>query len=177
MTTEEMLILDKVASQSLKEWMESRPRPARLLGRDVPATLDSLTYGQLAELQMCGTSSDDAILCLCRVILGIDNVRKILRCDAEAMAGFIFWATSEVERISKLFQSIQRAPTPEEIRAGIHTLQFGAFGTADWYARRMGMKNHDEAFNTAWLRIYKCMEQDNKLEEYRNRLTKIKMQQ
>lgn len=177
MTTEEMLIYDKVASQAMKEWLESRPRPARMLGCDVPATLDGLTYGQLTELQMCGTSSGEAIMCLCRVILGIDDERKILRCDAEQMAGFIFWATSEVERISKLFASIQRQPTPEEIRAGIHNLQFGAFGTADWYARRMGMTNHDEAFDTAWVRIYKCMEQDNKLEEYRNRLTKIKMQQ
>lgn len=175
MTTEEMLILDGVASEEFKVWMQTRPRPARMFGKDVPATLDGLTYGELVELQMCGESTSGALISLCRVILGVDNVRKILRCDAGAMAGFIFWATSEVERISKLFASVQRPPTPEEIQAGIHTLNFGAFGTADWYARRMGMTNHDEAFATSWIRIYQCLKMDNELEEFRSKLSKIRM--
>lgn len=175
MTTEEMLILDGVASPSFKEWMQTRPRPTRMFGKDVPATLDGLTYGELVELQMCGESTSGALTSLCRVILGVDNVRKILRCDAAIMAGFIFWATSEVERISRLFASVQRPPTAEEIQAGIRTLNFGAFGTADWYARRMGMRSHDEAFATSWMRIYQCLKMDNELEEYRSKLSKIRM--
>lgn len=175
MTTEEMLILDGVASEEFKKWMKTRPRPARVLGRAVPDTLDDLTYGQLVEMQMCGTSVGEAIVCLCRIILGIGNERSILRCDAATMAGFIFWATSEVERISKLFASVQRPPSTEEVQAGIHNLQFGAFGTADWYARRMGLKTHDEAFFTKWVRIYQCLKMDNELEEYKSRLTKIRM--
>lgn len=175
MTTEEMLILDGVASDEFKEWMQTRPRPARMLCKDVPATLDGLTYGELVELQMCGESTWGALTTLCHTILGVDNQRKILRCDASLMAGFIFWATSEVERISRLFASIQRPPTPEEIQAGIHTLNFGAFGTADWYARRMGMTSHDEAFATKWMRIYQCLKMDNELEEYRSKLSKIRM--
>lgn len=175
MTTEEMLILDGVASEEFKVWMQTRPRPARMFGKDVPATLDGLTYGELVELQMCGESTSGALMSLCRVILGIEDERKILRCDAGLMAGFIFWATSEVERISRLFASVQRPPTAEEIQAGIHTLNFGAFGTADWYARRMGMRSHDEAFATSWMRIYQCLKMDNELEEYRSKLSKIRM--
>lgn len=174
MTTEEMLIFDGVASAELREWMQSQPRPLCVLGRAVPESLDSLTYGELIELQMCGSTITDAVLCLCRVILGITNTRKVMRCDAGIMAGFIFWATAEVERIGKLFANVQRQPTAEEIQAGIHTLQFGAFGTADWYARRMGMTSHDDAFATKWVRIYQCLKMDNELEDYRNRLTKIK---
>lgn len=177
MTTEEMLILDGVASEGLREWMKTRPRPFRVLGHAVPDSLSDLTYGQLVELQMCGTTTADAVLCLCRVILGITDARKVMRCDAGVMAGFIFWATAEVESISKLFTAVQRQPTPEEIQAGIHNLQFGAFGTADWYARRMGLKDHDEAFATKWVRIYQCLKMDNELEDYRTKLTKIRTRQ
>lgn len=175
MTTEDMLILDSVASDDFKQWMESRPRPAKMLGKRVPATLDDLTYGELARLQVCGTSTGDAIRCLCSVILGVNNERKIMRCDAEKMAGFIFWATAEVERISKLFASVHRAPTAEEIQAGVQALQFGPFGTADWYARRMGMHDHDTAFATKWVRIYQCLKIDNALDDYRSKLNKIRM--
>lgn len=176
MTTEEMLILDGVASPSFKEWMQTRPRPARMFGKDVPATLDGLTYGELVELQMCGESTSGALISLCRVILGVDNVRKILRCDAAIMAGFIFWATSEVERISRLFASVQRPPTAEEIQAGILKIDTDPlFDLADWYALRMGMTNHDDAFNTKWIRIYKCLSKDRGLEDFRSNLTKIRM--
>lgn len=175
MTTEEMLILDSVASDDFKEWLKARPRPGKLLGKVVPATLDDLTYGELVKLQMCGTSPEEAIICLCDVILGVRNARKIMRCEASVMAGFIFWATGEVERISELFASTQKPPTAEEIQAGIYDLNFGAFGTADWYALRMGMTNHDDAFATKWIRIYQCLKKDSQLDGYRERLSKIKM--
>lgn len=175
MTTEEMLIIDSVASDEFKEWLKSRPRPDKLLGKVVPTSLDDLTYGELAKLQMCGTTAGEAIVSLCEIILGINNVRKIMRADADKMAGFIFWASAEVERISKLFAAIQKPPTPDEIQAGVLDLNFGAFGTADWYALRMGMTNHDDAFATKWIRIYECMKKDSQLEAYRERLSKIKM--
>lgn len=173
MTTEEMLILDKVATPAFREWMLTRPRPGRILGRAVPATLDDLTYGELAQLQMCGDSSLDAITCFCRVILGVEDIRKILRCDAEQMAGFIIWVTAEVERIGKLFASVQRQPTPEEVQAGIYNLKHDPFKTADWYARRMGITKHEEAMNTKWIYYFKCMETDNENDEFRRKLNKI----
>ena len=45
----------------------------------------------------------------------------------------------------------------------------------DWYARRMGMTNHDDAYNTKWIRIYRCMKKDTRDERFRERLSKIKM--
>lgn len=175
MTTEDMLILDGVASEEFKVWMQTRPRPARLLGRAVPTSLDDLTYGELAMLQSCGDSSLDAIVCFCRVIIGVDDVRKILRCDAAQMAGFVFWVAAEVERIGRLFASVQRPPTPEEIQAGIYKLKHDPFKTADWYARRMGITKHEDAMSTKWIYYYKCMEADNELEEFRSKLSKIRM--
>ena len=52
-------------------------------------------------------------------------------------------------------------------------LAFGAFGIADWYARRMGMHNHDDAFSTPWPRIWQCLHNDTEEAEYRKRLGKI----
>jgi hypothetical protein len=57
--------------------------------------------------------------------------------------------------------------------AGIEKLNFGMFGLADWYARRMGISDHDEAFNTPWLRIWQCRKNDIEEAEYRDNLQRI----
>ena len=49
------------------------------------------------------------------------------------------------------------------------------FGILDWYAKRMGITNHDEVLTVPWLRIYKCMDMDNKVEQYQRRLNEISL--
>ena len=86
---------------------------------------------------------------------------------------FVGWVVSEVERINKLFDKIQAKPTAKEQRAGVERLDFGLFGMIDWYARRMGIQNHDEVFQVPWARIYKCMDMDAKTRDYERRLQEI----
>ena len=65
-------------------------------------------------------------------------------------------------------------PTAEEIRAGINKMNFGVFGMIDWYARRMGITDHEEVMSVPWVRVYKCLDMDSQTNEYHKRLTKIR---
>jgi len=41
----------------------------------------------------------------------------------------------------------------------------------------MGITNHDDVLTVPWLRIYKCMEMDNKVEQYQRRYNEISIQE
>ncbi len=73
---------------------------------------------------------------------------------------FVWQVKTELEKITKLFNAIQHKPTAEEVQAGVDKLSHGFFGTADWYARRMGITDHEEVFQTNWMRIYQAMKID-----------------
>jgi hypothetical protein len=59
------------------------------------------------------------------------------------------------------------------MRAGIDRLNFGVFGLIDWYARRMGITDHDEVLKVPVLRVYQCLKMDKEQQEYENRLAKV----
>lgn len=56
-------------------------------------------------------------------------------------------------------------------------MRFGLFGMLDWYAVRMGISDHDQVLKTPWLRIYKCMEMDNKRSVYERNLQKLQAEE
>ena len=51
------------------------------------------------------------------------------------------------------------------------------FGLVDWYAKRMGIQNHDEVMDVCWMRVYKCMDMDTKTQEFNRRLAEISIKQ
>lgn len=145
----------------------SLPMPDRIAGRDVPRDLNGLTWAQLSRLQ--GMKGDDAMFVPFEAILGLGR-EEVLRCTLFHVLQFVAFTAREVERIGKLFEKIRYEPTPDEVRAGIGKLDFGTFGTLDWWCRRMGITDHAEGEKTPWVRIYKCLEMDNKTASYEKKL-------
>jgi hypothetical protein len=80
---------------------------------------------------------------------------------------------TEMERIGKLFQSLGVEHSSDEVAAGIDKLEFGTFGIVDWYAKRMGIIDHEEVFNTPWARIFQCMKIDHENNEFEKRYRQI----
>lgn len=150
--------------------MRKFSRPAYVGDKATPENLNDLTIGQLIELSEVNEA--DAFFVICHVILGmqpneVDNARAV---DVVRFGG---WVLAEVEKINKLFGNIETKPTPQERQAGVEKLKFGLFGLIDWYARRMGITNHDEVFGVAWLRIYKCLDMDTQQNLYQRRLQEV----
>ena len=90
------------------------------------------------------------------------------------MLGLRNMVVAELERIAGLFGMLAREPDAAEVMAGVEQLDFGMFGLADWYAKRMGITDHDEVFDTPWLRIWQCRKNDIEEAEYQERLQKIR---
>ena len=177
MTTREFLILIEVASNAagvMKE-LATLSRPAYVGGKKVPADLNGVTMGQLMELQGIKTVAD-CLFIPPQVILQLDR-EQVLATDVEEIFGLANWASQEVKRIAKLFESTSVPPTVEERKAGIEQLSFGVFGLLDYYAQRMGITDHAEVERVPWVRVYKCMEMDAARIKFDRRLRKIYQEQ
>ncbi|MEE1324916.1 MAG: hypothetical protein U0K19_04970 [Bifidobacteriaceae bacterium] len=146
--------------------------PARIGGIDAPQDLNDLTLGQLIQLESIGAEKG-VFAAIAVVLLGKDEAWAA-KAPAMEMLGLRNMVVKEQNHIAGLFQSLSHEPDAAEVMAGIDKLNFGMFGLADWYARRMGISDHDEAFNTPWLRIWQCRKNDHDEAEYQKRLQKIR---
>ena len=135
-------------------------RSPKFAHKQVPESLDDITLGDLVDLQAMKTT-DDFIFEPPKIILGLSK-ETILECTVYEVFSFVSFVKSEIERIVKLWDKIKYKPTPEELQAGINTINHGFFGIADWYARRMGITDQQAVFDTVkWLRVYTCIKNDN----------------
>lgn len=145
--------------------------PARVGTVEAPQDLNDITLGQLIQLEAIAAEKG-VFAAIAEVLLDKDEAWA-MKAPAMEMLGLRNMVVAEQDRIAALFASLTRDHTAAEIMAGIENLNFGMFGLADWYARRMGISDHDEAFNTPWLRIWQCRKNDIEESEYKERLQKI----
>lgn len=151
--------------------MDDLKKPEKLCRVKTPPDLNRINMGQL--MQLVGMKSGyDAVTIPAKVLLGIPE-KKILKADAVKVLGFSLWVSKEVGKISKLFAKTNVPPTPEEEQAGAGRMNFGMFGMLDYYARRMGITDHEEVERVPWVRVYKCMDMDAKTQMYQRRLRMI----
>ena len=150
------------------------PPPKIFCRRNVPQDLQLVTFGMLTQLQSAPQDNDYLKTCcaLVSVLTGVPADIVASKPTIEVL-GIVNMIQSEMERIGKLFQSLNSEKTSDEMSAGIDRLNFGAFGITDWYAKRMGIIDHEEVFNTPWGRIYQCMKIDHENAEFEKRYRKI----
>ena len=143
-----------------------------MVGRhNVPDNLNELSIGKLMELSSLPTD-DESIYSMCEIIFGMGR-KEVDRARAVDVVMFCGWLQGEVEKISKLFAKAKGTPTEREKKAGIDKLSFGLFGLLDWYALRMGITNHDDVLPVPWMRVYKCLDMDEKKALFNKKLQEV----
>lgn len=152
-------------TQESEDRLQEAPRPDRLCGKAIPQDLNDLTMGQLADIM--SLKQGDEIEAV-RVVAGIDP-KDLDREQAVKVIGLINFIQSELHRIADLFKQLKPNYTKEERQAGVEDLDFGIFGTIDWYAQRMGITDHDEVLKVPWLHIWQCSKIDKEHHEYQQR--------
>lgn len=151
--------------------LEKVPCPARILCRNVPQTIDRLSFESLAMLW--GVKSSEDLFCVSgKILLGLPRW-VVLRMPTLPMLGLVNFVGREIRRVNALWEEIPTSKTAEQIQAGVNRLNFGVFGIIDWYARRMGIQDHDQVLRTPWVRVYQCMKNDAEEREYQKRLQHI----
>lgn len=161
----------KEHQDELLETLKKAQRPNFVCGKEVPANLNTITYGQLDDFSRISQTNDDPAVKVFSILLGLEAA-QVYELNVFDVFGMLNFVRSELERINALFASIKVTHSSEEIAAGVEELNFGTFGVIDWYAKRMGITNQDEVYNVAWIRIYTCMKNDNEKSEYEQRLNK-----
>jgi len=147
-------------------------RAETIAGRIIPPDLDKITLGQLVDLQEI-KSNEGFIFEPPRIILNIER-EELLQCTVYEVFSFVSFIKAEVERIVKLWGKIKYKPSPEEVKAGINDINHGFFGTADWYARRMGIPDQQTVFDTvSWMKVYMCICMDNDNIKFEKKYRKI----
>lgn len=151
--------------------LEKMSRPEEVCGVKTPENLNEMTVGQMLDLSSLKDASE-MFFKVCEVLLGL-TMEQTANTSALEVVRFVGWVLGRVKEINRLFEKAKGNPTPEELRAGVTKLNFGVFGMIDWYAKRMGITDHEEVMRVPWLRLYKCLDMDNKMNEYQKRLAKI----
>lgn len=151
--------------------IETIPKPERFMKHLLPDNLNHLNMGELITLQSIRTTYD-LITIPARVLFGIEE-KKIMEADVIQVIGLGIWVSKEIERINKLFAKTNIPPTAEEEQAGAGQMNFGPFGMVDYFARRMGITDHEEVERVPWVRVYKCMDMDAQVSRYQRRLRNI----
>lgn len=169
-TTRQVLALERALTPASRAALAALPKPDRVCGVRTPRNLDDLSIGELLGLQADGA---EALIGRIAALLLKVPARRCYRERADRMLGFVLWVGREIERIAARFAAAGSPPTPEELRAGIDELDFGPFGIIDWYARRQGFPDQDDAARTAWVRVCECMRIDNRRIAYERRLRGI----
>lgn len=151
--------------------LEELTRPMKVAGRRTPENLNEMTVGQMAELS---TLKDGAEMFykVCGVLLGM-TPKQVDSAKAVDVVRFVGWVLGQIKCINNLFDKAKLVPTQQERKAGIEHLNFGVFGMVDWYAKRMGISDHDKVMDVSWMRLYKCLDMDNKTTMFNRKLTKV----
>lgn len=160
-TLKRLGLITRESEDNLKE----APRPDRLCGKPIPNDLNDLNMGQLTELISLKKGNEIEAV---RIIAGI-NTEKLDMEPAVKVVGLVNFIQSELQRISELFKQLKPHYTKEERQAGVEDLDFGIFGTIDWYAQRMGITDHDAVLKVPWLHIWQCSLIDKERHEYQQR--------
>lgn len=173
-TVADLLHWEPYLTDAQIEDMKATPCPASIEGIAAPQDLNDITLGQLIQLEQIG--AEKGIFAAIAEALFQKNEEWAMNAPAAEMLGLRNMVLTEQQRISQLFAALHREPTAAQVMAGIEKLNFGMFGLADWYARRMGISDHDAAFNTPWLRIWQCRKNDQEEAEYNERHMKVQQQ-
>ena len=168
-----VMLMPYMTTESIKSLILIPP-PRKFYKKDVPDSLQLVTFGMLTELQNAPKDNDYLRTC-CNLVSILTGVPADIVASRKAIEvlGIVNMIQSEMERIGKLFQSLQTEHTSDEQAAGIERLEFGTFGLVDWYAKRMGIIDHEEVFATPWARIFQCMKIDHEQGEFEKRYRKI----
>lgn len=176
--TGKVLMLESILTEESQQTLLNLPKPRTLLGKELPENLNGITLGQLYDLQSAVATEDMRTIVTesARILLGVAPL-KVLRSRADHTIGFAVWVLRELERIAKMWSAISPKPSAEAVQAGIDKLDFGNFGTVDWYAQRMGISDHDVVMQLPWVRIFECMRIDNERGAFQERLREIMQKQ
>lgn len=167
-------MLESILTEESQQVLLKLPKPRKAFGKDTPEDLNSITIGQLFDLQTAVQSENMRTIVTesARILLGVAPI-KVLRSRADHAIGFALWVMRELERIAKMWKAISPTPSAEAVQAGIDKLDFGQFGTIDWYASRQGYKDQEEVMSVPWVRIWQCMKMDNERGAFQERLREI----
>ena len=169
----EYLILASIGEieTSAGELIQQLQKPMELCGKQVPNSLDDMSFGNLVSLQTIEQETD-VFFEPCRILLGVSDTLVVSE-RAISVLAFSVWVSREMHRINRLFESTHVEPTAEEVQAGIDKLSFGPFGLVDYFALRMGIADHEEVMNTPWVRVFQCMRIDSEKVKFERRLRKV----
>lgn len=169
-------IMTDECQKECMERLKEAERPSCLCNKDVPDNLNLITFGQYSDLCDVMTEKDADTTKIfyefARILLDIP-ASELGKSSVFDVFGFGTWVCKEVEKITKMFNSIKVEHSSEEIQAGVKRLQFGTFGILDWYARRMGITDQNVINDIPWIRIYTCLKNDTDESAYQRRLHKI----
>lgn len=160
-----------LTDESLKR-MQDAPYSGRIGRHETRKDLTEATIGEIVDGSTL-MSSADTLLKGVAMLTGLTE-KQLMDAPAQDVIGFVGMCRKQFEGITARFEACRIEPTADERKAGIDKLPGGVFGLIDWYARRMGITDHDWVFdNVKWVYIYRALQIDTEQQKFERRLQDI----
>jgi len=144
--------------------------PEKINGKDIPASLNHITFGQ--RIDLTEISTENFLFMPIQALLGLP-LKKILRSKICDIIRFSFFVAEELRRLNERDEKyLKYEPEPEEVKAGLKKMDNGLFGTIDLVARRMGI-THDAVLELSQQKVFMMLKIDLDNNAYEKRLRKI----
>lgn len=165
----EYLAVAELLTQDSVKRLADAPYDGRIGKHECRKDLNEATLGEVIDgTQMLGNT--ETILKGAAMLSGLTEA-QLMAAPAQDVMGFLGMCKRQLEQIGKLFEQCRIEPTADERKAGIDKLPGGVFELVDWYARRMGITDHDYVFdNVKWTYVLKALQMDSEQQKFERRL-------
>ena len=131
-------------------------RPFEKIGRYEVMKGFDITFENLLDFWNSDNDTD-FIKLTAKTYLNVESLNNLPLFDCLRLLDY---AKDVAVEAAKLFQTIKRDYTPEEIEAGIQDIKSSDFDVVDRYCQRNGIYDVEIGYQTEWIKIFKSFESD-----------------
>ena len=131
-----------------------------------------ITFEELLEFWDAKTD-EDLVNATAKTYFGITDKKEINRLPLFKFLRMMEYGKDIAVFAAEQFKTIKRQYTDEEIAAGIEEIKSDHFSIIDGFCLRNGIVDREYGYQTQWLVIFRCFEEDFKRDSFSRRYSEV----
>ena len=131
-----------------------------------------ITFEELLSFWDAKTD-EELINATAKTYFGITDKKEINRLPLFKFLRMMEYGKDIAVFAAEQFKTIKRQYTPEEIAAGIQEIKSDHFSIIDGFCLRNGIVDREVGYETQWMIIFRCFEEDFKRDTFARRYSEV----
>lgn len=131
-----------------------------------------ITFEELLSFWDAKTD-DELVKATAKTYFYMENQKEIARLPMFKFLRMMEYGKDVAVYAAEQFATIKRTHTPEEIAAGIQDIKSDHFSIIDGFCLRNGIVDREIGYETPWMIIFRCFEEDFKRDTFARRYSEV----